>query len=153
MYIRNVDPLLIWMFCIIISIQKNWIFVQRLTVIVIFLSPDNRKQIVFLHYTKHCFGATSDIFTFEQNMNSVITVSLSASFLTFFYLFRKRQIFFRAIPAAILACLRRYLCKYPFICSLLNPSPFNCNISFFILFYMLVFSCHSNALLWYFYLP
>ena len=48
--------LLVWPFGDKVSVQQVGITVQSFSVLYISLSANNRQQIIFIHYSKNCFG-------------------------------------------------------------------------------------------------
>jgi hypothetical protein len=62
------------------------------SVIAVFLSSDNRKQIVFLHNAKHSLWILMDSLPFKPYMHSAVTVGAMAMLLTLSDLLGKRQI-------------------------------------------------------------
>ena len=70
---------------------------QILAIITVFLSPDNRKQILFLHNTENCLGILMDALPFKPYMHSTVAVGAVAMLLTLPNLLGKRQISCRYI--------------------------------------------------------
>ena len=82
-----------WSFSIEILIRKVGISIY---IISIFLSFYGRQKIVFLHYTKYCFGIDIYSLSFKLYMYYAIIVCIIA-FLTFPYLFCANDISFDSI--------------------------------------------------------
>ena len=61
-------------------------------VVAVFLASNYGKQIVFLHYAKHCLGILMDALSFKPYMDSTVAISAVAMLLTLPDLFGKRKI-------------------------------------------------------------
>ena len=91
--IRNVCyPFLIGAICVKISIEKIGISMQIFTVIAVFLAPDDRKKVVFLHDTQYGLWILMDSLPFKPYMHPTVTISAVAVFLTRSDLLGKRKI-------------------------------------------------------------
>ena len=69
-------PLLIRTICMEVSVQQIGITMQMIAVMLILLSPDNRKQIVFPHYTQHRLRTPMDPLPVKPDQHSPITIGL-----------------------------------------------------------------------------
>ena len=75
-----------------ISVQQVRISVQAISVMLIFLSSDNGKQIVFLHYTQHRLRIPVDSLSIKSYLYSPIPIRLPDFCLTGTDLLCQRQI-------------------------------------------------------------
>ena len=58
-----------------ISIKQIWVSVQIFTIIAVSLATNHRKQIVFLHNTKHCLGVFMDSLSFVEKQENEETTT------------------------------------------------------------------------------
>ena len=68
---------------------------QRFSVRYIPFSPDNRKQIVFVHYAEDGFGIMMDSVSLQPDMYPAVAIGTSAFFLALADLLSQRQILCR----------------------------------------------------------
>ena len=82
--VRNIRyPLLVGAFCNEVPVEQIRIAVKCFAILHVPLSSNNRKQIVFVHYSKNCFGIAMNFASPQPDMYSAVAVSASAFGLAF----------------------------------------------------------------------
>ena len=94
--VRNICyPLLVWPICNKITVEKIRIAVERLSILHISFSPNDRKQTILIHHSKHSFRIMMDSVPFQPDMDPAVAVDTPTFSLAFTNLLGQRQILCR----------------------------------------------------------